>query len=381
MKIAIVGPAHPLRGGIASTNEVFARSLQKAGHEVVIYSFSYQYPGFLFPGKSQLSEEEAPADLNIQSTLSSINPLTWYKTIAKIKTFQPDRVFIRYWLPFMAPALGTVAAGLKKHALVTGITDNVIPHEKRPGDTALTKYFIKGCDNFITLSSTVKTELEQFTRKPCIYLPHPVNEQFGEKMSKKEARELLNLEQDAEYVLFFGLVRAYKGLDLLLKAFGTSTLKNRKTKLLIVGEFYDDPEKYIDLVNRLNLQGRVIFENRFIPESQVKSYFCAADLVAQTYHSASQSGITQIAYWFDVPMLVTDVGGLKEFVPHEKVGYVVPKNPDAIARAVAAFYDEKRYSSFSRAVAVEKEKYLWSTFVKHAVAFTSQKNSTHATAS
>lgn len=370
MKIVIVGPAHPLRGGIASTNEVFARSLQKAGHEVCIFSFSYQYPGFLFPGKTQFSEEEPPEDLTIESTLSSVNPLTWRKTAGRIISFKPDVVFIRYWLPFMAPALGTVGRALKKETTVIGITDNVIPHEKRPGDTALTNYFIGACHGFITLSSTVKAELESLTPKPCIYLPHPVNEQFGTKVTKQEARDMLNLEKDTEYVLFFGLVRAYKGLDLLLKAFGTQTIKKRNTKLLIIGEFYDDPEKYTQMINELGLQGRVVFENRFIPQSNVKYYFCAADLVAQTYHTASQSGITQIAYWFDAPMLVTDVGGLKEFVPHEKVGYVTPKNPEKIGEYIEKFFEEKKFDDFSRQAAQEKKKYLWSTFVQKAVEFT-----------
>lgn len=369
MKIAVLGPAHPLRGGIASTNEVFARSLQKAGHEVCIFSFSYQYPGFLFPGKTQYSEEEAPDDLTIESTISSVNPLTWRKTIQKVKAFNPDVVFIRYWLPFMAPALGTLGRALRKTTTVIGITDNVIPHEKRPGDAAFTKYFISACHGFITLSSTVKAELESLTSKPCIYLPHPVNEQFGEKISKAKARNTLNLDSDTEYVLFFGLVRAYKGLDLLLKAFGTERIKRRNTKLLIIGEFYDDPEKYLNMIKELNLEGRIVFENRFIPQSNVKDYFCAADLVAQTYHTASQSGITQIAYWFDAPMLVTDVGGLKEFVPHNKVGYVAPKNPEKIAAYIEQFFEQSKFDEFSSAAAVEKKKYLWSTFVEKAVEF------------
>ena len=375
MKIAIIGPAHPLRGGIASTNEVLARSLQKAGHEVRIFSFSYQYPGFLFPGKTQYSEEEAPVDLSIESSISSLNPLTWRKTAKKVKDFEPTVVFIRYWLPFMAPSLGTIGRALKKEATVIGITDNIIPHEKRPGDAAFTKYFISACHGFITLSSTVKAELQTLTRKPCIYLPHPVNEQFGKKISKVQARSTLNLERDAEYVLFFGLVRAYKGLDLLLKAFGTEKIKKRNTKLLIIGEFYDNPEKYINMIDELNLQGRVIFENRFIPESSVKDYFCAADLVAQTYHTASQSGITQIAYWFDTPMLVTDVGGLKEFVPHDKVGYVTPKSPDKIAEYIEKFFDQNKFEAFSRAAADEKKKYLWSTFTEKALDFSTHLKS------
>lgn len=369
MKTVVIGPAHPLRGGIASTNEAFARALQKAGHDCTLISFYMQYPKFLFPGKTQFSSDPKPTDITIHHTISSVNPLSWWATARHIKKLNPDVIFIRYWLPFMGPTLGTIAKFLKKRCKIIGITDNVIPHEARPGDKQFTNYFINQCHGFVTLSKTVLTEIQEFTPKPAIYLPHPLNEQFGEAVSRKEAREKLNWDQDKKFVLFFGLVRAYKGLDLLLKAFGESMLKESDIELQIVGEFYDSPDAYTDLIQKHDLTGKVHIDNRFVPNEDVKLYFSAADLVAQTYHTVSQSGITQIAYQFNTPMLVTNVGGLSEFVPHEKVGFVVEKDPTEIATAIKRFFDENLAHKLKTGVQEEKEKYLWSTFVKNIEEF------------
>ncbi|MFW5916690.1 MAG: glycosyltransferase, partial [Bacteroidota bacterium] len=216
---------------------------------------------------------------------------------------------------------------------------------------------------FITLSSTVKEELKIFTNKPSVYFPHPINDNLGEPMDKHEARNHLNLEKQGRYILFFGIIRKYKGLDLLIKALGKKKTKEMAIKLLIAGEFYDKPATYQKLINNLDLEGHVIIVDKFIPGVHLKYYFSAADLVAQTYHTASQSGITQMAYHFERPMLVTNVGGLSEIVPHRKVGYVVERDPEAISEAIHDFFQNNRAGEFEPHIKEEKQKYTWEAFV------------------
>ncbi len=367
MKITVIGPAHPLRGGIADTNEALCRALIKAGHEASLVSFSLQYPNFLFPGKTQFSADPAPEGLPIRSLLNSVNPISWITTGKLLKREKPDLVIIRYWLPFMAPCLGTVARLLDKNTKVIGLTDNVIPHEHRLGDKALTGYFTKACDGFIAMSRKVEEELKEFSESPTLYMPHPINDQFGEVIPKENARRHLKLDVDGKYLLFFGLIRKYKGLDLLLEAMADDRMKD--VKLIVAGEFYDDPEEYFQLIEEKNIANRIIIRNEFIPQEEIKYYFSACDMVAQTYHTASQSGITPMAYHFGCPMLVTNVGGLSETVPHGKVGYVVERNKTAIADAIDDFFQNQKASIFSQNVIKEREKYSWEFFVEKLVNF------------
>lgn len=362
MKIIIVGPAHPLRGGIADTNESLCRAFQKRGHDAELVSFSLQYPAFLFPGKTQFSTDPTPTDLTIHTLINSVNPINWVRTAQKINQLQPDLVIFRYWLPFMGPCLGTIARRLDKTISKLALCDNVIPHESRIGDHAFTKYFVAAFDGFITMSKTVFAELETFTDKPKIYFPHPINDNLGQKLDKQQAREQLGLKKNGNYLLFFGLVRQYKGLDLMLRAMGDSRVKNMDMHLLVVGEFYDPIEKYEIIIEEEGIENYVTLHNEFIPTNKIKTYFSAVDMVTQTYHTASQSGITQIAMHFDCPMLVTDVGGLSEIVAHQTTGYVTPKSPQAIATALVDFYQNERYPQYSAAVAQEKEKYSWTSF-------------------
>ncbi len=367
MKIILIGPAYPLRGGIADTNESLARALQNDGHEVEIKTFKLQYPNFLFPGKTQFSEEKAPETLNIDLLVNSINPFNWIKTARRINKAKPDFVIIRYWLPFMSPCLGSIARMLNKKIKVIALTDNIIPHERRAFDTIFTKYFVNPCDAFVTLSRTVEEELKEFTRKPIMYNPHPINDNFGEKIPKSKAREILKLDSDGKYILFFGLIRKYKGLDLLLEAMADSRLKELDVRLVIAGEFYDKPEEYLDIIEKYKMSDRIIIENQFIPLSEIRNYFSAADLSVQTYHSASQSGITQIAFHFDLPMLVTNVGGLSEIVENGKIGYVVEKNPTEIADAIMDFYNNNRFDTFTKNVEIEKKKFSWQQFSENLI--------------
>ncbi|MCB0374537.1 MAG: glycosyltransferase, partial [Sinomicrobium sp.] len=361
MKIIIIGPAHPLRGGIADTNASLCRALS-AENEVAIVSFTLQYPAFLFPGKTQRSTDPAPQDISITPMLNSVNPFNWIKAARKINKQNPDLVIFRYWIPFMAPCMGTLARRLKKQIPLIALCDNIIPHERRISDSILTRYFVKPFHGFVTLSRSVKSELKTFTAKPVITIPHPINDGPGGRISKEQARKQLKLDPEGNFILFFGLIRKYKGLDLILKALGDKKLRDLKVKLLIAGEFYDPPEAYSGIIEALGLHDRVIIRDEYIPASETGRYFSAADLVTQTYHTASQSGVTQLAFHFDCPILVTNVGGLSEVVTHEKTGYVTSKAPAEIAAHIAEFYENKRSAAFIKNIQKEKERYSWSAF-------------------
>ncbi|MFZ7146370.1 MAG: glycosyltransferase [Bacteroidota bacterium] len=364
MKAVIVGPAYPLRGGIADFNEALAIAFQKERIQTTLYSFYFQYPEFLFPGKTQKATGEVNPELKISTTISSVNPLSWFKTANKIANEKPDFVIIRYWLPFMAPALGTIAKLLRRRSIhVIAITDNVIPHEKRPGDKMFTKYFVNNCDGFITMSKSVLNDLSTFTSSlKKKFLPHPVYNIFGDSVSKKEARVKLNIPENDKLILFFGFIRSYKGLDLLIEAMNEPEMKELNVRLLIAGEFYEDSKPYLDRISELNGENRFILNTSFISKEDVKYYFCAADLVVQPYKSATQSGITQIAYYFGRPMLVTNVGGLAEIVADKRVGYVTERNARSISSAISDFYTNNRESAFSQNALADSEKFSWKTF-------------------
>jgi glycosyltransferase involved in cell wall biosynthesis len=364
MKIAIIGPAHPLRGGGISTfNERLASVLQKQGHNVTIYSFSLQYPSFLFPGKSQFTDEPAPEGLRIRSIINSINPISWIRAGREIKKSRPDLVIVRYWLPFMGPALGTVLRQIKKnkHSRVVCIADNIIPHEKRPGDNQFTAYFIKPVDVFITMSKDVLKDLKTLTTAPSSFIPHPLYDNYGEGIPKEEACKKLGLNPDTRYLLFFGFIRKYKGLDILLEALKDERIKALGIKLIVAGEFYDAKAQYEDQLAAVKDQ--VILFTDFIPNDEVRYYFSAADLVVQPYRSATQSGITQVAYHFEKPMVVTNVGGLAEVVPDGKTGFVTEPEPKAIADAIVKFFEKDSIPNLETNLRTEKQKYSWESFI------------------
>lgn len=371
-KIVIVGPAFPLRGGIANFNEALALSIQKEGHQVSIYSFYFQYPGILFPGKTQYATTEPkPEGLNIHDSISSVNPISWNKTAKQIASELPDIVLIRFWLPFMGPALGTIAKRLRKLGIkVIGITDNVIPHEKRVGDKKLTKYFLKNCDGFITLSESVLQDISQFTDNPNkIKLAHPLYDTFGLKALKSEALQRLVLEVDQKYLLFFGLIREYKGLDIAIAAMASEKVKALGVKLIVAGEFYDKKEKYLEQIEALNLTQNIIILDHYIPTEEVKDFFAVSDAVIQPYKTATQSGITQVAYHFDKPMIVSNVGGLPEIVPNDVVGFVVEPSPEAMSDAIVRIYENENLSRFEQNMPNEKKKFEWSFFVEEMLKF------------
>ena len=361
-KVIIIGPAHPLRGGGMSTfNERLAKAFMQAGHTVSIYTFSLQYPSFLFPGTSQYSTEPAPAGLNIKVLINSINPLNWIKVGRMLRKESPDLIVVRYWLPFMGPCFGTILriAKKNKHSKVVCIADNIIPHEKRAGDKAFTQYFIKPVDAFITMSEKVLADLKLFNNtKPAEYIPHPLYDNFGEKIPKALARKNLGIAANEKIILFFGFIRKYKGLDMLLEAMALLKDKMPDLKLMIAGEYYEDQKQYEEQIEKLGIRDRLILKTTFIADNEIKNYLCASDLVVQPYRNATQSGVTPLAYHFEIPMLVTNVGGLAAMVPHDKVGLVAEPNAASLAQNIEAYF-QKGEDWFLPQLREEKKKYSW----------------------
>ena len=368
MNIIIIGPAHPLRGGLASFDERLARAFHQANDDATIYTFSLQYPNFLFPGTTQYSSEPAPTDIKIKVCINSVYPLNWIQVGNELKNLKPDIIVVRYWLPFMGPCLGTILRRVKinRHTKIIAITDNIIPHEKRAGDKQFTQYFIKPVDAFITMSEKVMKDLRSFTQKPAQQIVHPLYDNFGEKVNKATAREYLNINPNEKIILFFGFIRKYKGLDLLFEAM--KILKQNSNdeignpKLLVAGEFYEDRKIYDELINKLNIANQLILRTDFISDSEVKYYLSASDFVIQPYRHATQSGVTPLAYHFEKPMLVTDVGGLPDLVPDGKVGLVCEPTPASIASHILRLY-ELGEDYFLPHLREEKKKYSWSVLV------------------
>ena len=366
MKVVILGSAHPLRGGLATYNERLAREFIRQGHSVVIYTFSLQYPDFLFPGTTQYSDQPAPDDLYIHVRVNSINPFNWWSVGREIKKLKADLLIIKYWLPFMAPCLGTIARIVRgnKKTKVVSVIDNIIPHEKRIGDFALSRYFVNSVDGFIAQSRSVLEDLNLFDKnKPKLFSPHPLYDNFGPIVNKAEAIEKLGLQMNGLYILFFGFIRDYKGLDLILEAMADPRVHDSSIELVVAGEFYNDRKPYLDMIDRLGIRDRVVLRTDFIPDDMVRYYFCAADIVVQPYKHATQSGVTQICYHFNRPMLVTNVGGLPEIVPHDRVGYVCEPDPSSIADYLHRFYTEHKEYVFSENIKQEKTKYTWAAMI------------------
>ncbi|MBK8923171.1 MAG: glycosyltransferase [Saprospirales bacterium] len=366
MKILLLSPAHPLRGGIAASSERLAQALQQEGHEVLIFSFRLQYPAFLFPGKTQYTSDPPPPGLKIESRLHSINPFNWIASGLAIARWRPDHVIVRFWLPFMGPCLGTALRIARwfsgKKIRVTALADNIIPHEKRPGDRLFARYFLGACDDFVVMSRSVGEEVAGFLggHARVRFAPHPLYDTYGEPLEMAGARRLLQLPPDAPVVLFFGFIRAYKGLDLLLEALALAP----GVHAVVAGECYDDWQPYQDIIDKNQLAGRVHLHTGFIPAGEVRRYFSAADLVVQPYKTATQSGISQIAYHFDKPMIVTDVGGLPEIVADGVSGYVTAPAAPAIAAAMRDFFEHRREAAMQAGVRREKQRFSWGNLVK-----------------
>lgn len=383
MKIVIIGPAHPLRGGIADFNHALGKELQQQNHVVSIISFSLQYPSILFPGKTQYTNSAPPNNLQIHSKINSIYPLNWLKTAKWIaQEIKPDLIIARFWIPFLAPALGTILKAVRKRTKchVIGLCDNVIPHEKRPFDHLLIRYFVQHCDSFVVMSKQVMNDLRKFTDKPAICLPHPIYNIYHPRIDQLKARQELNIPAHEKILLFFGFIRKYKGLDLLLEALPKV---KQQVKLVIAGEFYGNQKYYLDKIDQLRLHDKIYLHANFIPKNKVHVYFSACDVVVQPYLSATQSGVSQVAYFFGKPMIVTDVGGLSEIVLDQKTGLVCPviytkagtvdiaQTSSLLAKCLDDFF-AMPYTAMEEFIlsADFQQKFSWTNFAQRIVSIT-----------
>lgn len=363
MRIVVLGPSYPYRGGIAMFSDRLTEELVAGGHEVEDWTFKLQYPGFLFPGKTQFSEDPAPEGIVTLRKMNSVNPFNWIKVGRELRRNRPDLVVVAFWMPFMAPCLGTVARIARRngHTRITGLIHNMLPHEHHPGDKLLVRYFANSVDGFTAMSDSVLHDIEKFNQTaPKVFCRHPLYDNFGKQASRGESMAFLGLDPDYRYILFFGLIRDYKGLDLLMRAFADKRLRRFKTKLLVAGEFYSNEAKYLELEKELGLEDFIVWKSGFVPNSEVRYCFGAADLIVQPYRSATQSGVAQIAYHFEKPMIVTNVGGLAEIVPDGVSGYVVEPDAAQIADKLAQFFEEDKKDHFTEGLRREKKKYSWS---------------------
>lgn len=365
----MLGPAYPFRGGVATHNERLATELQHAGHTVRIHTFTVQYPSWLFPGRTQYREGAPPVGLDIQRSIHSLGPASWWKTARTLWRWRPDLTIAKFWLPVMGLSLGSVLRLLSNQTKRVAILHNLIPHEARPGDRLFTRYFIGSVDGAIAMSAAVATDWQRLTQKPVYLLFHPLYDHYGTPMPRAEACTALGLDPAYRYLLFFGLIRPYKGLDLLLEAWRSPQLRRfSDVKLLIAGELYEPYEKYRPLLEALENKDRVIFHEGFVPDEKVRYYFSAADAVVQPYRTATQSGVTQIAYHFEKPMVVTNVGGLPEMVPDGEVGFICEANPAALAHALEKLLTHPM-DRFLPAIRVVKQRFSWTTFVEGLLDF------------
>lgn len=372
MTFYLIGPYYPLRGGIAQYLALLGQKLQERGHQVKVLAFRKQFPRFLFPGQTQIEISRDYIHLDSQAVFIPWNPLTWWRTFWNVKKGQPQAIIFKYWMPFFAPGYAVVCA--LTHWL-TGvrtvfIVDNVIPHERRPGDRFFTRLAFRWVDGFMVQSETVKQDLFAWFppahQKEVVFVPHPIYDCYpGAELSREEACRKLNVDPSLKLLLFFGLVRHYKGLDILLKALPRVIQELGETvHLLIAGEFYEAESTYQELIEKLNLKDRVTLVNRYIPNEEVGLFFRAADLLALPYRSATQSGVIQVALHFGLPVISTRVGGLPEVVKEGECGYLVePENPTKLAEAIVKYFIHTNGETMRRTLETKRGQYDWTEMI------------------
>jgi glycosyltransferase involved in cell wall biosynthesis len=365
MRIVVLGPFPPFRGGIANFNTTLISALESKGHEVLPINLTTQYPAILFPGNSQYDNEHRDNRVGVR-IFSTVNPVTWFRTADLITRYQPELVIFKYWMPFFAPAFGSLVRLVQKkiNTKFLVICDNVIPHEQRLFDIRLTRFFLHQIDHFIVMSKTVEDDLLSLIPEAHFaFSPHPVFDLFGPAVDQDKARQILGLKE-RKIILYFGFIRPYKGVDLLLRAVKILQDKLDDFRVLIVGECYDKSDTYEKLVSELNIGSVTTLEMDFVPNQKVVHYFSAADLIVLPYKSATQSGVVPIAFHFEKPVVVTRVGGLPEIVPHNQAGLVVDGNPKDISKAIVDFFQENRAKDFKSFLKVYKHQFTWQSFVE-----------------
>jgi glycosyltransferase involved in cell wall biosynthesis len=370
MKIALVGPAYPYRGGIAHHTNMLYRTLRALGHEVDVITFTRQYPKILFPGKSQDEIGVEGEGIPSERMIDSLNPFNWIVVGRRLRKRNYDLIVFKFWLPFFAPAFGTIArlAHRKGRNDIMIVVDNFRPHERRPGDILLTKYLFRYCNTAITQSSEVERQLrEAYPSLPHVMLPHPTYENFGDPIPRDDARARLGIVAP-KVLLFFGFVRRYKGLDRLLAAMPEIVRRVPDAHLLVVGEFYESAEPYLEQIRSGGVGERITIHDRYVSNEEVALWFSAADMLVLPYHHATNSGIAMIGYNFAVPAIVTNVGSLGEVVIDGLTGFVLDDaSPDAIASAVERMYEGDTRERFSEAIIEERKKYSWERFAQGMV--------------
>ena len=369
-KVLLLGPAYPYRGGIADTQNYLAQNLSRLGHEVLVYTFKYQYPKLLFPGKTQYSSVPMPKGIDIKRKIHSINPVNWIKISNEINHYDPDIVLFRYWTPFLAPCWICIAKRLSSKIKKIALVDNWIPHDKKPWDKTMNDLFGKTMDAFVTLSNAVAKEIMEDKPKTPIWSGfHPIADDLPKIISKAVARKKLGWSKEKNIVLFFGLIRKYKGLDLLIEAFSKSPLKSSKTLLVIVGEPYEKKEKYVSLIHQLKLEDRIICDFNYADRELTRDVICAADVVAQTYRSATQSGVTPLAYYYQTPILVSNLPGLKAPIEKDGTGVVTEKAPEKIANNLYEILQENNLLYYQKNLSQTLKNYTWQYFCKSMLSF------------
>ena len=362
LDLALVGPMHPYRGGIAHFLETMYGGLQRRGHHLEAVTFTRQYPELFFPGKTQYVEGDVERPVPAVRLLDTVNPLSWYRTGEYLRRLQPDAIIYKYWMSFFAPSFGTITRMANRRGIKSiVVVDNALPHERRPGDVLLGKYFLQACDGCVVMSESVEEDLHTLNvQAPVRRVAHPTYDVFGDPEPQAEARRALDLPEEAPVLLFFGFVREYKGLHVLLEALPRVLQDLPDAQLVVAGAFYDEEEPYRALMQKHNLEDHVHLHAGYVPDEAVPQYFSAADVVVQPYVSATQSGVAQIAFHYEKPVITTDVGGLAEIIPHEQAGLVVPpEQPAALADAVVRFYREEMADDLAAGIRAERAKYSW----------------------
>jgi len=362
-KVLLLGPAHPFRGGIADTQNYLAQNLNALGHEVTVFTFTTQYPKLLFPGKTQFSDEKAPDQINIKMKIHSFNPFNWSKVAQSINQINPDYVIFRYWTPFLAPCWYGIAREIHKTIKKIGLVDNWIPHEPKFWDKTLTQLFSSQMDGFASLSTAVGDQILSNKHQLPVWKGfHPISDHLPQTIPQKKAREALGWPQDKKIVLFFGLIRKYKGLDMLIEAFSKTPLNRLDVILAIVGEAYEPQLKYTELIRKLNLKERIICDFNYANSQKASQVFCAADVIALTYTSATQSGVTSLAYHFKIPLLVSDLAGLRTPILEDQTGMITEIKAEKIAVNLNKILSDNNLSEFQLSFQKVGDKYSWKSF-------------------
>ena len=367
MNIVVIGPYFPYRGGISDTNQELCENLQKLGHSVIVFTFSLQYPSIFFPGKTQLSSKSKSPIIKAKRIINSLSPFNWISTVKKINNIDPDMLISCYWTPYMAPCFSFINRLINKKIKKIGLIHNAFPHENNLLQKNLLKFYLNSIDKHITFSKNVTNQINKiYNVKNGITLFLPVPKKFGEPINKNLSKEKLNLCKDSIYILFFGLIREYKGLDILIKSMSKIIEEKNKVKLLIVGENYKSIKNYKKIIKRKKLNNNILLKDKFIDENEIKYWFCCSDLVIQPYKKASQSGISSLSFQFEIPTVTTNIKGLSEYIIDNQDGFISEPNHKDLSNKIlfAIDYDKKLMIN---KIKIKKDKYNWEKFVSHLI--------------